>query len=200
MPRIAAALAGLALVVFCIGFNIAQYPRVWEMAAVPEGATQPEESPQAQQAEEPVASPLAFSAPPRLDEPADDWADGPPVADPPVANPAVANPAWNDPWDDPSPTDTGPTFAEPAGPDTAESTMEDYYEYDATPYEPIPTSTADESASPPATERPADPPMDPAPGIQRLPPVDPNAPVAADPYVPLSRGDPIPFYPTIEAK
>jgi hypothetical protein len=46
MPRIASALAVLLTLVTCIGFNIARYPVVWEMAA-PEGfsqASQPEPS------------------------------------------------------------------------------------------------------------------------------------------------------------
>ena len=33
MPRIAAALAVVATLAFCIGFNVARYPAVWEMAA-----------------------------------------------------------------------------------------------------------------------------------------------------------------------
>ena len=44
MPKIAAALAVFFTIVTCIGFNIARYPGVWEMAALCEHFSQSDES------------------------------------------------------------------------------------------------------------------------------------------------------------
>lgn len=81
MPRIKAAVALLAVAVFCIGFNAVRYPAVWDMVAA---STEPGSTQQSSQlATRPSASADLFPAPPtasiRGSKPADSVADGLPA-------------------------------------------------------------------------------------------------------------------------
>lgn len=78
MPRIKAAVALLAVAVFCIGFNAVRYPAVWDMVAA---STEPGSAQQSSRlATRPSASADSFPAPPtasiRGGKPADSVADG----------------------------------------------------------------------------------------------------------------------------
>jgi len=80
-----------------------------------------------------------------------------------------------------------------------ESTSTDYTPYDDAPYDSADSWTGYETPAA-ATPDPIGNEADLPPGMQRLPPVDPTAPTAPDPFTPRFPGDPIPFYPTVEAK
>ena len=69
MPRIAASVGVFALIVFSIGFNMARYPRVWEMVGGPSQLSQPGQSLQPGATTEPVSVPQAETA----EQPTTSW-------------------------------------------------------------------------------------------------------------------------------
>lgn len=67
MPRIAAALGVFATLIFCVGFNVVQYPAVWRMVAASTAPPQPSKAPEASApAQSPaMAKPVPIAVPQR---------------------------------------------------------------------------------------------------------------------------------------
>jgi len=198
MPRIAAALGGLVLIVFSIGFNIARYPKVRAMVGPPSPLSQPDPSSESATTSESVTAPpvRATNTAPRDSPQSIPEASPSEVAD--GAALCLNSPTGACPVDPAAQTNADASWSKE---DAASSWSVSSGEY-------APDDAAATTSGRPETDgglvpliRPADKP-DPhqqAAGddaVRRLPPVDPEDPTAEDPYVRRAAGDPIPFYPS----
>jgi len=195
MPRIAAALGGLVLIVFSIGFNTVRYPKVREMVGPAAPVAQGDRSP-----ESTVAAELVSSAPARVPEKPKTSSRSIPAAsrtgDTPGAEATelcLNSPTGPCPVDPLSYSDANPRWFDGLSESSGDSAGDI-----AMPGASV-RPEADDGLVPlvrPAEERDwrQQPPGDDL--VARLPPVDPEDPVAEDPYVRRSAGDPVPFYPS----
>ncbi len=168
MPRIAASVGALVLIVFSIGFNISRYPKVWEMVGATSHLPQSAETSQALAVIEPAADSVPEVAL---------------KATPVEGSGAELGDAWV--ADAESLPETSPTGASQAQPPATLTPST------ALPAETIGVDTPTGQLVP--LERLArQPDTDSDTEVRRLPPVHDDTATVAD----RSPGDPIPFYPS----
>ncbi|HUT12732.1 MAG TPA: hypothetical protein VMY42_19705 [Thermoguttaceae bacterium] len=195
MPRIAAALGGLVLIVFSIGFNTVRYPKVREMVGPASPLAQPDQSPESTVTAGPVST-APSRVPDKASSSSQSISDASRRGDAKGAEETelcLNSPAGACPVDPVSYSNADARWSE----EPSESSSE--YGGDVAMTGASVRPEADGGLVPlvrPAEER--DPHEQPADDgeTRRLPPVDPEDPVAEDPYVRRSAGDPIPFYPS----
>jgi len=188
MPRIAASIGVIALIAFSIGFNMARYPRVWEMVGGPLPLMQSEKSLPSQATTEPASAPqTATAARPNIvwqtapialaeDKPGDDWADD--RSEEPEAGAdnedrytsfSRANRTYSNTWQPEEELTAGEKYASLAGKiDTFEESKSDEA---LVPVSSVRLTVRSEIVSPDADDE-MDDQSEVAREVQRLPPVD----------------------------